>query len=110
MISFFYQLKKYSWENNSKISHHFKVEFGQFKVDSDVEADSAGADGRQELGHVISVVEQVDEGVVVQGERLEDFVPQRLDIGQRLRVDVRKTSDDVLDRRLQGLFRQKCLK
>ena len=91
-------------------TYDFKVEFGEVKIDRDVKGDAASSNRCQEFGDVIPVVEQVDEGVVVQWQRLQDLVSQRLDVGQRFWVDVRKSSHDIFHGWLKRLVRQERLR
>ena len=76
------------------------------EVDGDVQRDLAGVNSGQQLIDVVLEVQEVHEGVVIQGERLDNLSSDGVDIGQRLQVNVGELPDHGLDAGLQGLVRQ----
>ena len=76
------------------------------EVDGDVQRYLAGINRGQQLIDVVLEVQQVHEGVVVEGERLDNLSSDGVDVGQRLQVDVGELPHHGLDARLQGLVRQ----
>jgi hypothetical protein len=51
-------------------------------------------------------VQQVDEGVVVEGQRFDDLVPYGVDVAEGLEVHVGELSHHCFDASFQGLFGQ----
>ena len=87
--------------------HKLQVERRHVEVDGNVERYLTGVDGGQQLVDMILEVEQVHECIVVETERLDNLSSDRVDVGERLQVDVGELPHNCLDAGLQGLVRQK---
>ncbi len=74
--------------------------------DSDPQHCLAGVDGGEQLAHVVLEVQQVDEGVVVEGQRFDYLVPYGVDVAEGLEVHVGELSHHCFDASFQGLFGQ----
>ena len=62
-----------------------EIELGHVEVVGDVQVDLARVQRRQQLRDVVAVVQQVHEGVVVQGQALQDLIAKGLKGGRRVK-------------------------